>query len=133
MHYTNAVTFAGYPVVEWKVGADVLKDGEPAAVAIRTGWDDDTDEWNTIFDSLLEHPRVQEIPALVIGRWHYDETAAFIVDALVANKAKFPNLMALFVGDITPEENEISWIKQADLSPLWDAFPNLEYLTMRGG
>lgn len=133
MHYTNVVTFADYPVVEWKFDGDVLKEGKPAAVAIRTGWDDDAGEWHKIFDSLLENSHVQEIPALVIGRWHYDETAAFIVEALVANKAKFPNLKALFVGDITPEENEISWIKQADLSPLWEAFPNLEYLTIRGG
>jgi hypothetical protein len=40
---------------------------------------------------------------------------------------------SLFLGDIIAEEAEISWIQQTDISPLFDAFPALEYLTVRGG
>jgi hypothetical protein len=39
----------------------------------------------------------------------------------------------LFIGDITYEENELSWIEQTDISPLFAAFPNLEWLGVRGG
>ena len=135
MRLNNAVTFAGYPVVEWSNKKEILQDDKPVAVAIRSGWDenDQKSAWVDKFNTLLVHPRVHEIPALVIGMWHYDQTVRYIVDTLVANSAKLTGLKALFVGDITPEENEISWIKQDDLSSLWEAFPNLEYLTIRGG
>jgi hypothetical protein len=39
----------------------------------------------------------------------------------------------LFIGDITYEEYEISWINQCDLSGLLKAYPALEYLRVRGG
>ena len=41
-------------------------------------------------------------------------------------------LRALFVGDMTFEECEISWIIQSDYKPLLDAFPQLESLRVRG-
>ena len=46
-----------------------------------------------------------------------------IVEALVAARETLPSLRALFLGDITSEENEISWIKQSDVTPLLDAYP----------
>ncbi len=51
---------------------------------------------------------------------------------LVKNKHRLPELVALFVGDIGQEENEISWIEQPDLSPLLAAFPKLELLRVKG-
>jgi hypothetical protein len=39
----------------------------------------------------------------------------------------------LFVGEMTVEECEISWINQSDVSPLLKAFPKLETLRVRGG
>jgi hypothetical protein len=46
---------------------------------------------------------------------------------------RLTGLRALFMGDIPYEEQEISWIVQDDLSPLLDAFPQLEELRARGG
>jgi hypothetical protein len=43
------------------------------------------------------------------------------------------NLRAIFLGDITYEENEISWIEQSDVSPLLRAYPALEVSRVRGG
>jgi hypothetical protein len=133
MYVQHEATFAGYPIVEWAGDRDIFSQGTAVAVAIRNDWDDDENAWMDKFNQLLNQPEVEQIPALVIGMWHYDDTVGDIVDALVDSKAKFPSLRALFVGDITSEENEISWIKQGDLSPLWGAFPNLEHLTVRGG
>ncbi|MGH1397157.1 MAG: STM4015 family protein, partial [Trichormus sp.] len=43
------------------------------------------------------------------------------------------NLQALFIGDIHSEESEISWIIQSDISPILEAYPNLQILQVRGG
>jgi hypothetical protein len=65
--------------------------------------------------------------------WYYDQSVDFIVKSLVENRERLPNLRALFVGDIHSEEHEISWIRQGDLSPLWEVFPHLEHVGIRGG
>lgn len=70
--------------------------------------------------------------AIVIGMWTHGEDSSSVVEALVAHKDGFPALRGLFLGDIVGEENEISWIEQCDLSPLWPAFPKLEHMRVRG-
>jgi hypothetical protein len=83
--------------------------------------------------AFLNDPRVGQVPALVIGCWSYEgESPAPVVAALVAVADKLPNLRALFFGDITYEEQEISWINNADLSALFPALPQLEELWVRG-
>lgn len=131
----HAQKFAGYPVIEWKAGQDPFANGTEIAIAIRTDWDEndgDDQAWVVKFNALLNVERLSELPALVIGMWSYEESSEFIVNALVEHKDKLASLKALFIGDIVSEENEISWIKQGDLSPLWGAFPQLEHLTIRG-
>ena len=53
--------------------------------------------------------------------------------ALIAHAPQLPNLRALFIGDMTYEECEISWIVQGSYKPLLDAFPLLQELRIRGG
>jgi hypothetical protein len=55
-----------------------------------------------------------------------------VVEALVAARDRLPNLRAIFFGDILSDEREISWIQQSDLSPLFAAYPQLEYFCVRG-
>jgi hypothetical protein len=59
-------------------------------------------------------------------------TAARVVEALVAARDRLPQLRAIFFGDITYEECEISWIQNTDVSPLFDAYPALEHFAVRG-
>jgi hypothetical protein len=70
----------------------------------------------------------------VIGCWATDveESAAASRDLLIEAAPRFPNLKALFFGDIVMEEQEISWIVQTDLTPLLAAYPGLERLDVRG-
>src|SRR5262249_24887366 len=75
------------------------------------------------------------IIGLVVGAWEEmfeDGASARIVEALVVARDRLPNLRALFFGDIISEECEISWIRQTDISPLFDAYPRLEYFCVRG-
>ncbi|MCI0458118.1 MAG: STM4015 family protein [Gemmataceae bacterium] len=87
--------------------------------------------------AFLAEPEVSKVTDLVIGNWeHFDEgesDSSFIVEALVAARAKLSNLKALFLGDIIQEECEISWIHQSDVSPLFKAYPGLEEFRVRGG
>ena len=89
--------------------------------------------WDPAWEKFFSKP--QPATHLVIGAWAgeelYDTEAP--VEELCAEASKLPDLRALFLGDIIAEENEISWIQQADVSPLLAAFPKLELLRVRGG
>jgi predicted DNA-binding WGR domain protein len=84
--------------------------------------------------AFLAEPGVGSLPALVIGCWSHDgQDSSEVVEALVAARDKLPSLQALFLGDIPYDEQEISWIVQSDITPLFDAYPQLEHFQARGG
>ena len=56
-----------------------------------------------------------------------------VADLLVDAKDRLNRLKGLFIGDITYEECEISWIIQSDVSPVLTAYPELELFRVRGG
>jgi hypothetical protein len=93
-----------------------------------------------LLDSFLDEHGGKGLTALVIGAWEYDQMcdalgrkgARDVVDALVANRKRMPNLRALFFGDITFDECEISWLAPRDVSALLPAFPRLEEFRIRG-
>jgi hypothetical protein len=76
------------------------------------------------------------VQALIVGDWGgagQGEGSAPVVEALVSARDRLPKLRALFLGEMVCEESEISWITQSDVSPLFNAFPKLEELWLRGG
>lgn len=87
-----------------------------------------------LLSDFLESCDKTRLEALVIGSW--GEAASDGPDeflALLAAQApQLRNFKALFVGDITYEECEISWIVQGDYAPLLQAFPGLQALRIRG-
>lgn len=92
------------------------------------------------FNALLNTPGAKQIEALVFGMWNNgewvctgDESSRGFVEWLASLRAHLPNLKALFIGDITYEECEISWLLQSDMRPLLQAYPHLEVLQVRGG
>ena len=88
-----------------------------------------------LFAALLADANVSGLTKLIIGQWGGDwgTSSAVVVEMLVAARQKLSSLTGLFLGDIIRPEQEISWIVQSDLSPLWKAFPELEHLQVRGG
>lgn len=110
-------------------------EGVKPAYRLRVTWDD---KGNTLFErleQLAEHKDAGKLRALVIGAWagdDYSTSSAEIVKELVKHKDRLSGLRAVFLGDITYEENEISWIEQSDVSPLLKAFPQLEVFRVRG-
>jgi hypothetical protein len=132
-------TFFGIPVEDYDPGRGIE---EPSGTIYRLsyseGWSS-PDAGGSLTDVLaqfLADPGCSQARGLVIGFWEdvFSEStgAERIVAALVAARDRLPNLRALFLGDITQEECEISWIHQTDVSPILAAYPALECLRMRG-
>lgn len=134
----HVVEFAGLPVSDYDPEAGIT---EPATRAQRLALDYDATDAGATFEGLFEQflsdPGAREVGALVVGDWgaaySADNSSAPIVAALAAARDRLPALRALFLGDITDEEAEISWISQSDVTPLLNAFPLLEQLRVRGG
>ncbi len=128
-------TFAGFRVTPWTPG-EPLGDPETTIHRLFVEYDDEG-SWVDRFRAFLDEPNVSETRGLVVGMWHpevlTDNPPDAVVEALVSARERLPHLRALFFGDITMEESEISWITNTDLSPLWAAYPDLEEFGVRGG
>ena len=127
-------TFANRQVVEYnpKIG---ITDFVNTAYAIRCEYDEQKDATQKLAE-LLQDSQASKLEALIFGMWHgemYAHSSKLVVNALIAAKDKLINLKALFIGDISYDESEISWIIQSDISPVLEAYPKLEVLQIRGG
>ncbi|MEU6431995.1 STM4015 family protein [Microbispora sp. NPDC046973] len=127
-------SYAGLPVIE-VVPEEDEEIPDPASVAVRISAEIDDYDVDEAFDALLKRVDTAKVPALVIGAWEdcYEESSEQIVGLLVDNAARFPGLRSLFLGAMSSDESEISWITQSDVTPLLEAFPRLERLEVRGG
>jgi hypothetical protein len=132
----NLTKFYDRAVVDYDPDAGLADRG--AAVRLRLSYEahEDGTTFTDLYTRFLKAPIAGDIEALVIGMWNpaqEGDTAERVVENLVSTREHLPALKALFLGDITYEENEISWIEQTDVSPLFTAFPLLEVLGVRGG
>jgi len=135
-NYEYGSRFAGKAVIDWYPETGI-PDTEGAIYRISLTWDDadDGERWTDRFAKFLEDPASSRVTGIVVGYWggHGDEGSQPIVEALVAARERLPELTAIFLGEILSEECEISWITQTDVSPLFEAYPKLEYFRVRGG
>ncbi|GAA2614054.1 STM4015 family protein [Dactylosporangium fulvum] len=133
----HITTFAGLPVTEFEPGVvDKLDEaGTPrSAVAwrIETDYEDDVEVFVSVLDRLLDVVGGESVHALVVGQWGSAYETAPPLDQIIAVRDRLPNLRALFLGEMTFDECEISWINHGDVAPLLGAFPGLEVLRIRG-
>ena len=134
----NIKTFAGLPVREYSAD-QAVPSPEKYAIRISLGWEMYEEEnltFTKLFASLIDDPSCAQVQALVVGDWGgagQGDGSAPVVEALVSARDALPALRALFLGEMTSEESEISWINQSDVSPLFEAFPQLQELWIRGG
>lgn len=127
--------FAGFKVTSWEPGQPL---GDPATTIHRLAveYDDETN-WTAKFRAFLELPGVGETQGLVVGLWDteagMDGSPDEVIEALVTAHGSLPKLRTIFINDITYEENEVSWIPNGDVSPIFAAYPGLEHFGIRGG
>ncbi|MFD8786088.1 STM4015 family protein [Kitasatospora sp. NPDC059599] len=136
--------FHGLPVFDFveameeaaeRGGADSLRLPDAASAAWRINLDYESEatfaeRWQQFLDTVDS----ERVTAVVIGQWSQEDPDSFRepMEAVVAGADRLPALRALFVGDITCEQCEISWIQQCDITPLLTAFPELAELVVRG-
>jgi Leucine Rich repeat len=123
--------FQGKPVINYDKNIGIA---DPINTVYRLWFDYEAEE-NTL--ALLEHfladPNAIQVTSLIIGVWNYEcESNQPLVELLTSSSHKLPNLSALFLGDIIEEESQISWIVQSNLSAMLQAYPQLEYLQVKG-
>ena len=122
----------GRPLVDFN---GQLDHPQELAYALRIR-DTDTLSFEDKLKQLVESPRAGQLETLVVGTWTdemYDCDSSEVVQGLCSVAARLPALKHLFLGEITYDEFEISWIVQSDLSPLLRAYPQLQWLNVRGG
>lgn len=127
----NHNTFAGKPIVEFD-GSSFAVD---TAVKVFAESYDPEEPILTRLSKLAQLPNADKIDTLVIGSWEsaYENTVDFILEKLIELKDKLKSVKHLFVGDMTADENEISWIIQGNYSNFWKHFSDLETFGVRGG
>ena len=130
--YSRVERFAGLRVEDYDVRT-AGRVADPAAVAWRLMWEyaGGPAEFAAHLDRFVtEFGPVAT--ALVISEWGGANQHPPPVEALAERAAGLPNLRALFIGDITIDECEVSWLRTADPAPLLAAFPDLTHLRVRG-
>ncbi|MFI7697802.1 STM4015 family protein [Nonomuraea sp. NPDC049480] len=87
------------------------------------------------FDAFFDEADASLVTAIVIGEWEecYQKPSDGIVERLAEEAARLPALRALYLGAISQEQAEISWIQHCDVTPLLEAYPRLERFEVRGG
>lgn len=108
---------------------------ETVVYRISTDYDEPANAFNDKVDAFANDPRAGEVKELIIGMFTEDTSnnTASLVEKLVANHDKLQQLTHLFIGDMTYEECEISWIQQSDMHPLLSTYTGLEHFQVRGG
>ncbi|MGW5224319.1 STM4015 family protein [Nocardia niigatensis] len=136
---THLQEFHGLPIVEFD--GDAVGGALPAAdaaawrIAVDPYGDNPDVSWTEEFGRFLAAVDSTRVRALVVGLWGevYDHHSDLVIDELIRVRERFPALRAIFLGEITYEEAEISWIQQSDVTRLLANFPALEELRVRGG
>ncbi|MFC1231265.1 MULTISPECIES: STM4015 family protein [Streptomyces] len=127
----------GLPVFHFPEASGTAADlPRPGTVAWRIATEvyDAEETWEEVFARFCAAVDTTEVRALVVGAWQdaYESSSSKVMEALLAARGRLPALRALFLGDMTSEEAEISWITQGDVSPLLAGFPALEEFGVRG-
>ncbi|MFF3263506.1 STM4015 family protein [Streptomyces sp. NPDC002932] len=129
--------FHGLPVLTLPCADDVGGPALPPAdsVAWRLDCGRDQVPFPELWQHFLDTVDPAGVRALLIGPWwEYDYSVlAPVVELLVSAAGRFTDLRALFLADVAGEECEVSWLAMCDVTPVLEAFPLLEELTVRGG
>ncbi|TDC46426.1 hypothetical protein E1281_27985 [Actinomadura sp. KC345] len=151
-HYEYMAEFAGLATIDFPsresspATASASEDerlaaakADPGAFAWRLRMEPfgDEEHFRDYLERFIGEVDTAAVTALIIGNcWDpgpANDDVDGVRDLLIGRAAAFPALTALFFGEVTREETEISWIAQTDVSPLLAAFPGLTEFGVRGG
>ncbi|MBO4209428.1 STM4015 family protein [Micromonospora echinofusca] len=129
----HVTEFAGLPVVAFDPAAALPADQTAVAWRLEAAdYDTPAEEFAAQLTEFVATVDPASVRALVIGAWGSAYDTPPPVGLLVELASRLTGLRALFLGEMTFEECEISWIRQDDVTPLLTAYPALEVLRVRG-
>jgi hypothetical protein len=122
----------GKAIVDWEPKAGAILNGS-TGYRVSYEWENGSD-WLDCFAKFLESPHIESVTMLIVGNWLPDNDNKIndVLQSVVAARDRLPNLTAIFMGDLSSMDSEISWIVQTDMSPLFLAYPKLEHFGTRG-
>src|SRR5688572_17367772 len=125
-----AEKFAGLPIVEYRHGDKIAR--RDCVFRLMQETYEAEESQRELLDGFLAQVDPKTLEALVIGSWNEASSQGpqEFFEGLIEHR--LPALKALFVGDMTYEDCEMSWIIQTDYAPLLAAYPQLEVLRIRG-
>lgn len=131
----NITRFNGLPIEQYDKTRGIQNSDHALRLEVAYEDADAGETLHQLFESVLADPKAEHIKALVIGAWEesFESNSQTLIDALIANSARLKQLTALFVGEMTFEDCEISWIQQNNYAGLWAKFAQLEHFQVRGG
>jgi hypothetical protein len=129
----HITTFAGLPVKKVRATMDPPDDPGGYAWRLTTNYDGGPSRFKKRFEALVNADWVGQVTAIVVGDWGDANDDGPPLKRLIGAADRFTGLRALFLGEMTGEESEVSWINQSDVAPLLAAYPRLEVLRVRGG
>ena len=123
-------TFFGKRVQDYQGGDITVAPGIVHCLHIKN----ENDSMEALLKEYLSKIDKSSLEALILGSWSepYEDSPNDAFDVLIQHAADLTGLKALFVGDMTSEECEISWITQGSYEYLLRVFPSLEVLCIRG-
>ena len=133
----NLTEFAGRQVYDYTANlGDNLPDPAQYAYRLMLGYER-YERGSSMCDAIASFAQLDalhEHEALIIGPWEYDGDGLVgeVIEALVPVLKQMPNLRHFYFGDISYEDQEISWIIQGDVGVLLSAMPQLQELSVRG-
>ncbi|GAA4968270.1 hypothetical protein HD597_008545 [Nonomuraea thailandensis] len=130
--FHHRMYFAGLPVLQ----AGELTEEPPERVAWllhdETGFGTAEDVRDTAFPDELDQLLREVDPARVTALAVTGHGAGNAPRLLAEHAGRLTALRAVFLGLVDSEDWEISWIRHGDITPLLEAYPELERLEVRG-
>ncbi|WP_276485491.1 STM4015 family protein [Paraflavitalea pollutisoli] len=129
----HLTVFRNKPVQEYSPATGIA-DPINTVYRIAISYDNEDVTIEQLIDAFAADPKAGQVEELIIGQFSTEmDNSTDVVMKLISHRTLFKGLKALFIGDITYEECEISWIKQENMEPLLEAYPGLVHFQVRGG
>lgn len=112
--------------LEWKSGYIVrARVGSP-------DYEYDGPEIPELLRAIVKSPAAEFLADLTVGLFGHEGDGVEGVASIIAEGGERRELVKLFLGDFSRDDQEISWVNHGELEPLWTITPKLETLRLRG-
>ena len=122
--------FAGKELYDYEPGQP-LRDPSRYIPCVTSDWEHEELQFGDLFPPLVADPNADQLTGLGLGGYCYHFKTSEGIEYLVGVATQLARLRAMILG--ATDEFPISYLAQTDISPLWQAYPKLEILHLRGG